>query len=240
MKKLEKGGNATMNSRTGKIGFSIKTEINRPRKDLYDWISGLSTPNISDAMNRFGAMDYNMKPINSNCRFIGPAITVRVRPGDNLMVHKAIDIAEPGDVIVIDTGSCSTNAIWGELVTRAALKKGIAAAVIEGAVRDIKEIEELGFPVFAKYIVPAGCDKDGPGEINEIICCGGVAVSPGDIVAGDENGVVVIPPHLVEDVIRNSKKKLEYEAKRIDDIEAGAVISSDIDDILRKKGVIID
>ncbi len=229
-----------MNNGTGKIGFSIKTKINRPNKSLYELISSLSTPNLSDAMNRFGAMDFNVKPISSNCKFIGPAITVRVRPGDNLMIHKAIDIAETGDVIIISTGDCSTNAVWGELTTRAALKKGIAAVVVDGAVRDIKEIEELGFPVYAKYIIPAGCDKDGPGEINEIITCGGVAVSPGDIVVGDENGVVVIPPHLAEDVIQNSKKKLEYEAKRIGDIKAGVVISSDIDDILRKKGVIID
>ena len=229
-----------MNNGTGKIGFSIKTKINRPNKSLYELISSLSTPNLSDAMNRFGAMDFNVKPISSICKFIGPAITVRVRPGDNLMIHKAIDIAETGDVIIISTGDCSTNAVWGELTTRAALKKGIAAVVVDGAVRDIKEIEELGFPVYAKYIIPAGCDKDGPGEINEIITCGGVAVSPGDIVVGDENGVVVIPPYLAEDVIQNSKKKLEYEAKRIGDIKAGVVISSDIDDILRKKGVIID
>jgi len=223
-----------------KIGFSIKTKINRPDKSLYELISGLSTPNISDAMNRFGAMDFNVKPISSKCKFIGPAITVRVRPGDNLMIHKAIDIAEAGDVIIISTGDCRTNAVWGELTTRAALKKGIAAVVVDGAVRDIKEIEELGLPVYAKYIIPAGCDKDGPGEINEIITCGGVSVSPGDIVVGDENGVVIIPQHLAEDVIQNSKKKLEYEAKRIGDIKAGVVISSDIDDILRKKGVIID
>ncbi|MGB4438686.1 MAG: RraA family protein [Sedimentibacter sp.] len=227
------------NNRIGKIGFSIIENINRPEKVVYDKLANYTTPNLSDAMNRFRTMASSIKPIHENCKFMGPAVTVRVRPGDNLMVHKAIDIAKPGDVIVISTGDCSTNAVWGELMTRAAQKKGIVAAVIEGGARDINENKELKFSIFAKYVVASACDKDGPGEINEAISCGGVVVCPGDIIVGDENGVVVIPPELVNEVIKNTDIKVNYERKRIADIDKGMIISEDIDEILRKKGVII-
>lgn len=227
-----------MGVREGKLGFSLRTEIDRLDKEIYLKLKEFSTPVLSDAMNRFRAMVPQIKPVGDHCDLIGPAITVRVRPGDNLMVHKAIDIAQPGDVIVIDTGDCSTNAVWGELITRAAIKKGIAGAVIDGAIRDVKEIRELGFPLFAKYVVPSGCDKEGPGEINEPINCGGVVVCPGDIIVGDENGIVVIPPYLVVEVLKNAKNKVDYETRRKTEIEMGRVVSADVDEILRKKGVI--
>lgn len=224
--------------RVGKLGFSFRTNIFRIDRDVYEKLSLYSTPNLSDAMNRFRTTDYRIKPINEHCKFIGPAITVRVRPGDNLMIHKAIDIAKAGDIIVIDTNNCSTNAVWGELMTRAALKKEIAGVVIEGAVRDVQENKELGLPVFSKYIVSSACDKDGPGEINEPISCAGVVVCPGDIIMGDQNGVVVIPPDLVEEVIANVKIKANYETKRIEDIQNGFFISADIDDILKRKNIL--
>lgn len=229
-----------MSKRYGKVGFSIRTEIYRVNKDVYMKLQEFSTPNLSDAMNRFRTMDYMIKPANEHCSFIGPAITVRVRPGDNLMIHKAIDVARAGDVLVIDAESCCTNAVWGELLTRAALKKGISGVVIDGATRDIKESRELGIPIFSKYVVPSACDKDGPGEINEPISCGGVAIIPGDIIVGDENGVVVIPPDLIDEVIENVKVKREYEMKRIKNINDGMVISNDIDSILEEKGIILD
>jgi regulator of RNase E activity RraA len=227
-----------MTNRIGKLGFSIIEDVIRVDADKYNELKKFTTPNLSDAMNRFRTMFSSIRPIHEECRFIGPAITVRVRPGDNLMVHKAIDIAKPGDVIVVTTGDCSTNAVWGELMTRAAMKKGIVGAVIEGGARDIDENRELGFPIFAKYIVASACDKDGPGEINEPISCGGVAVCPGDIIVGDENGIVVIPPEIIDDVIKNAENKVSYESRRIKDIDNGVIISGDIDDILRKKGVL--
>ena len=226
-----------LNERIGRLGFSIRTEIIRIDKEVYIKLSGFSTPNLSDAMNRFRTMDHMIKPISKCCNFVGQAITVRVRPGDNLMIHKAIDVAKAGDIIVIDTGSCSTNAVWGELMTRSALKKGISGVVIDGAARDIKESENLGIPIFSKYIVPSACDKDGPGEINEPISCGGVPVIPGDILVGDENGVVVIPPHLINEVVKNAKIKKAYETNKIKNIEKGIIISNDIDSIFVNQGI---
>ena len=229
------------NNKIGKLGFSFRMDIVRPNCEVYEKIKKFTTPNLSDAMNKFRTMINKIKPIHSNNCFIGPAITVRVRPGDNLMIHKSLEIAEPGDVIVIDTGDCSTNAVWGELMTRAAIKKGIAGVVIDGAVRDIKENIELGLPIFAKYIVPSACDKDGPGEINEPICCGNVVVMPGDIIVGDENGIVVIPPTLIDEVIKNAEIKVSYEIKRIKAIEEkGEIISKDINDILKNKKIILE
>lgn len=226
-----------MLERVGKPGFSYSTDVIRPKKDSYEKLKDLSTPNLSDAMNRFGAMHYLIKPMSKYNKLIGSAITVKTRPGDNLMVHKAIDIAQPGDIIVVDTGDCCTNAVWGELMTLAAHKKGLAGLVVDGAVRDLKENSKIDFPIFAKYIVPSACDKEGPGEINVNINCGGVAVNPGDIIVGDENGVVVIPQNIIEDVAKNARKKLEYEAKRKEDIKSGVIVSSDIDKILRDKGI---
>lgn len=227
-----------MKERIGKIGFSIREEIKRPNIEIFEKLKKYTTPNLSDAMNRFRTMSSSIRPIHDKCCFIGPAITVNVRPGDNLMVHKAIDIAKPGDVIVITTCDCSSNAVWGELMTRAAVEKGVIGAVIEGGARDIKENAEIGFPIFAKYIVASACDKDGPGEINEPISCGGVVIFPGDIIIGDENGVVVIQQDSVEEVIANAENKVTYEKQRIIDIKKGLIISEDIDNILRKKGII--
>jgi len=229
-----------MNKRYGKIGFSIRTEICRICKEEYMKLNGFSVPSLSDAMNRFRTMDCLIKPINENCRFIGTAITVRVRPGDNLMIHKAIDVSRAGDIIVIDTGSCYTNAVWGELMTRSALEKGIGGVVIDGAARDIKEIKGLKIPIFTKYVVPSACDKDGPGEINEPISCGGIPVIPGDIIVGDENGVAVIPPNLINEVIENVRIKIEHEAERIKNINEGIFISNNIDKIIEAKGIVLN
>jgi regulator of RNase E activity RraA len=223
----------------GKPGFRIKLpDIPRVNPEILEELKKFSTANISDGMNRFGAMDPRIKPIRPGFKVVGPAVTVRLRPGDNLMAHKAIDLAQPGDVIVIDAQGCCTNAVWGELMSLAAIKKGLKAMVIDGAVRDSRENREIGFPLFAKAICPTACDKDGPGEINVPIACGGVAVLPGDIVIGDDDGVVVVPREDVLQVLEEVRKKLEYEEKRKLDIQAGVIVGAGIDRSLRDKGVI--
>jgi len=227
------------NERIGKLGFSIRTNIFRIDKEIYSKLSLYSTPNLSDAMNRFKTMDYRIKPISKHCKFIGPAITVRVRPGNNLMIHKAIDIAKAGDIIVIDTSDCSTNAVWGELMTKAAIKKGISGVVIKGAIRDVEENKKIRLPIFSRYIVSSACDKGGHGEINEPISCGGIVVCLGDIIVGDENGVVAIPPDLIEEVIANAEIKINYEKKRIKDIDDGLIASLEIDEIFVKKNILM-
>lgn len=124
---------------------------------------------------------------------VGTAVTVRTSPGNNLLVHGAMDIAEPGDVIVVDAGGDLSHAIVGEMMALKAMQKGLRGFVIDGAMRDVAGIRALGLPIYARGATPAGPYKEGPGEVNVEIACGGVVVRPGDIVVGDEDGIVVVP-----------------------------------------------
>lgn len=220
------------------LGFRIREEFDRPEGRLVEELGRLSTPAISDGMNKFNAMDPEIRPILAECRIAGPAVTLRLRPGDNLMLHKSLGLVRPGDVLVVDTCGCRTNSILGELIATAAFSAGLAGIVIDGGIRDIRELREHGFPIFARFITPAVGDKDGPGEINYPISCGGVPVHPGDIVVGDENGVVVVPPQDAQAVLEGAKKKQEYEKKRMQAIRDGVLVNPSIDQQLRSKGVI--
>ncbi|HYE08659.1 MAG TPA: RraA family protein [Patescibacteria group bacterium] len=222
----------------GKVGFRIFNTDRYPDKKKVEELSKYPTPNIADAMGRFRVMDPGMKCVTKGKVIAGPALTVMARPGDNLMPHKAIEIAKPGDVIVINTCGNTNSAVWGELMTYAATKQGIAGLVVDGAVRDSKEINEIGFPVFARNVVASGCDKDGPGEINCAISCGGVVVNPGDIVIASEEGIVVVPLDDAEEVLNATIAVHNRESARIKEIEEGKVIKDDINTILRSKGVI--
>src|SRR5665811_747715 len=165
-------------------GFRIRNDIERPDPALVSALGGFDTPAISDLMNRL----YTMTPEISNLtdpqlRLAGPACTVKVYPGDNLMVHKSLDIASPGDVVVIDTSSSSLTAVLGDLVCTKARHRGIAGFVVDGLVRDLPGIRALGdLPVFARGVTPVGPLHRGPGEINHPISTGGIVVHPGDVV----------------------------------------------------------
>ncbi|GHV96672.1 methyltransferase [Spirochaetia bacterium] len=224
---------------TGKIGFCIGSDFERPKdRSIFEILKGFGTPALSDGLNKFNTMHPDIKPVSNNTCVAGPALTVRMRAGDNLMLHKAIGLALPGDVIVVDTCGSVNNSVMGDLMASAAFKKGIAAVVIDGGIRDITELREKQFPVFARFITPAVGDKDGPGEINLPVCCGGVPVLPGDYVVADNNGVVVIPPEMAEAIIDGTRKKLSYEEKRAKEIEAGVFMKPDIDEKLRSSGVL--
>lgn len=222
----------------GKVGFCIGQDIERPEAALMQKLAQYGTPALSDGLNRFSTMDPLIKPICDTTVIAGPAFTVRLRPGDNLMLHKAIEIAQQGDIIVVDTCGCTKYSILGDLMASSAFKKGIGGIVIDGSIRDIADLRERKFPIFAKHVTPCAGDKDGPGEINMPISCAGVPVLPGDYIVGDCNGVVVIRPELVEQVIKGTETKLEYERKRILEIEAGNIVKPDVDEKLRKLGVI--
>lgn len=222
----------------GKYGFCIGPDFARPSEELLKLVRNFSTPALSDGLNKTGTMDHEVKPIWEGCKIVGPALTVKCSPSDNLMLHKAISMIQPGDILVVDTGHSADFAVMGELMATAAMKMKVGGIVVDGAVRDIAELKEIKSPIFTKYVVPSVGSKDGPGEINTEICCGGVVVHPGDIIVGDDNGVVVIPPDLVEGIVEGTRKKLAYEKNRMKEIEAGNIAKADIDETLRKKGVI--
>mgnify|MGYP000973825322 CR=1 FL=1 len=222
----------------GKFGFRIGPDFVHPKKELMQKLLQYPTPPLADGLNKFNVMDPRIKPVWNGLHIAGPALTVRVRPGDNLMVHKAISMIQEGDVLVIDTCGCMNYTVLGDLMASSAVRKKAAGIVVDGGIRDVDELRAKKFPVFAKYFTPAVGDKDGPGEINFPICCGGVPVMPGDYIVGDNNGVVVIPPDQLEGILAGTEKKLAYEKKRALEIEQGKIDKPDIEEKLRRFGVI--
>jgi 4-hydroxy-4-methyl-2-oxoglutarate aldolase len=221
----------------GRIGFRILTNPPRPDADLVSNLREFATANLADAMGRFHFMDPGIRPRTSR-RLCGVAVTVVARPGDNLMVHKAMEIAQTGDIIVVNTGGNTTSAIFGELMGNSAIAARLGGLVVDGAIRDVEALTALRFPVFSRTVSAGGCDKDGPGEINVPIACGNTPVLPGDIVSGDEEGVVVIPREDAAEVLKLVSALKAREVKRIAEIEGGQVFKAEIDDTLRAQGVI--
>jgi len=219
-----------------KIGFRILPPPARLPSALVDQFRSMASPNIADAMGRFNFMDGIVS--RSGVRVCGPALTVNCRPADNLMVHKALQLAERGDVVVVATGGNTVSAVFGGLMGEAASAKGVGGIVVDGALRDIDDLTRLHLPAFSRSVCPGGCDKDGPGEINVPICCGNTVVCPGDLIVGDSDGVAVVPYARAQEVLDLVKQLIGRERARIEEIQKGAVFRSDVDDTLRKKGVI--
>lgn len=188
-----------------------------------DLLKKVSTPNISDAMHRKGAMK-NIRAICPGTKMAGRAVTVATFEGDWAKTVEAIDMAKEGDVIVIYNGSPYV-APWGELATLSCINKGIAGVVIDGAVRDVDDIRRLNFPVFAASIVPNAGEPKGFGEINAEIQCGGQSVKPGDFIAGDDNGVVVIPRERGYEIARRALEVEKNERRIRDEIKRGKTLS---------------
>ena len=183
----------------------------------------VSTPNISDAMQRRGEMS-GIRPVTPGAKMVGRAFTVRTYPGDWAKPVEAIDLAPPGSVIVIDA-SGGEKAVWGELATWSCVVKGIRGVVIDGAIRDVDEVRALGFPAFARHVSPTAGDPKGFGELNVEVTCGGVKVRPGDWVIGDDNGVVVVPSELAVEVANRALDVLEKENRVREEIRRGNTLS---------------
>nr|WP_281247867.1 RraA family protein [Paraburkholderia lycopersici] len=179
---------------------------------------------LSDCMGRFGAMSVQMRPVFEPVAFVGTAVTARTLASDLAAPFKAIDVSEPGDVVVIDAHTAASTAFWGENMTLSALNRGVVAAVIDGACRDVSEIRRLRFPVVCRGIVPNVAAIAGYGEVNATVQCGGVVVSPGDIVVGDDNGVVVVPLAQCEGILKRAEQLLDAEHVLQDRLRGGGTI----------------
>lgn len=221
----------------GKPGFRILPSPPRISAELLNRYRGLASSNVADAMGRFRFMDAGMQS-RSGLALCGPAVTVLCRPADNLMVHKALQVASPGDIVVVSTCGNTTSAVFGELMCHTASAAKLGGIVVDGAIRDVDGITRLGMPAFSRTVCPGACDKDGPGEINVPISCGGAVVAPGDIVVGDADGIAVVPSADAAEVIELVSQLMDREKKRIAEIAAGTLFKGEIDDTLRKKGVI--
>ncbi len=222
---------------SGRLGFRVLAGPPRVNATLLDRFRGLASSNLADAMGRFNFMDAGIRS-RSGFSMCGLAVTVNARPADNLMIHKAMQVAQSGDVVVVNTCGNTTSAVFGELMCTTAAAAKLGGIVVDGAIRDVDGITKLGFPAFSRTVCAGGCDKDGPGEVNVPISCGGTVVMPGDIIVGDGDGVVVVPRDNAEEVLTLVQQLMERERKRIAEIHAGTLFRPDVDDLLRKKGVI--
>jgi 4-hydroxy-4-methyl-2-oxoglutarate aldolase len=222
----------------GEVGFRVREGWERPGAAVFASFGEAASPQVADSMSRFGAMDSGIRPVWHSPRIIGAALTVWCHAGDNLMIHKAIALAAPGDILVVNTQGVISSAPFGELLATSAIKAGIRAVIVDGSVRDVEALEALRLPVYSRGICPGGCNKDGGGEIGAIIACGGVAVRPGDIIVADRDGVTVVPLTDVEMVAKASIRKVAAEAARMAEIKAGVLVRPEIDEQLRRLKVI--
>lgn len=194
---------------------------------------------LADVAGRRGALHGRIQPLSASMRFAGPALTVELRPGDNLMIHAALAVAKPGDVIVVDGKGDLGSALMGEIMSQQAVALGVAAVVIDGAVRDSEAIRALSFPMFAAGLNPNGPTKSVAGRLNHPISIGGVAVKPGDLVVGDADGVTVIEREKAAAMLPLAAEKVAAEAKRIADIQSRKALRPGwLDGALRAAGVI--
>lgn len=220
------------------VGFRIyPNPKQKASPDLVERFRKLPVANVSDSMSRMAAAGPRLRPMHGGGVLAGPAITVKTRPGDNLMLHKAIDMAEPGDVIVLDAGGDLTNALIGELMVAHAEQRGVGGIVINGAIRDAATLREGRFPIFAAGVTHRGPYKDGPGEINVPISIDGMIIIPGDLMLGDDDGLVCVPLADAEAIYAATKKKHDAETAQMDAIRAGRNDRSWVDAELTKRGV---
>jgi regulator of RNase E activity RraA len=223
---------------SGRVGFRIRAQWRRPDAALLASFGNASSAQVADSMSRLGAMDTGIKPIWPSPRIIGAALTVWCHAGDNLMLHKAISMAAPGDIVLMNTQGNITNSGFGELVATSAVKIGVRGVIVDGTVRDAEALQALALPVYARGLCANGCNKDGPGEVGAIISCGGVAVRPGDIIIADRDGVAVVPLEDAVEVAKLAAAQVEREEKRMAEIKKGALVRPEIDEQLRSLKII--
>jgi 4-hydroxy-4-methyl-2-oxoglutarate aldolase len=193
---------------------------------------------LADVAGRRGALHGRITALDPSMKCAGTAVTVEVRPGDNLMIHAAMALAQPGDVLVVDAKADQTSALMGEIMISACRKLGLAGVVIDGAVRDSLELRGIGFPVFSVGTNPNGPTKNIAGRINHPVSAGGVTVRPGDFVTADADGVVVVERERIAALLPLAEKKVADEAKRIAGIAQGQTSAPWLDAALRSAGVL--
>jgi regulator of RNase E activity RraA len=216
----------------------IVRDFERVSPDLVRQACEFQAAILADVNGRRGALHGRIAALRPRMKLAGPALTVEVRPGDNLMIHAAMSLAKPGDVLVIDGKADQTAALMGTIMMTACRQLGIAGVVIDGAVRDSLEIDEMGFPVFSVGTNPNGPTKSAPGRIGHPIVCGGVVVHSGDLVVADADGVFVAERERVASLLPLARKKVEDESARIAAIKKGDTAAKWLVPALRAAGVL--
>jgi 4-hydroxy-4-methyl-2-oxoglutarate aldolase len=203
------------------MSHRIVRSISRPSAEIVRTLGTQGVATIHEAQARSGLMQPYMRPIYATARVAGPAVTISSPPGDNLMIHAAIEVCQPGDVLVVAPTSESTDGMFGELLATSCVAHGIAGLVIEAGVRDVADLTAMNFPVWSKAISAQGTVKASAGSVNVDVVCAGVVVHPGDIIVGDQDGVVVVPRERAEEVARLGGERIAKEEKTRTRLRAG-------------------
>lgn len=220
----------------------VITRIERPPKKLIDQFREIGAATVHEAYGRKGAVSYAIKPIAKGIRLCGPAFTVQCHPGDNLMLHKALERAQPGDILVASVGKYYEAGYWGGLMATSAMAKQLGGLAIDGCIRDSEEIIKMGFPIFCRGFSIRGTTKTVLGLINHPILFGDVFVRPGDLVLGDDDGMVVVDRNECEAVLEKSIKRIEAEKVKSERLRAGisSVELNQLDKVFKFLGLVED
>lgn len=219
-------------------GFRVQLAYPSNPASLVARLAEFETPEISDKLNRLYALDSGVRCLTKMNQVAGTVCTVSVYPGDNLMVHKALDVARPGDVVMINAHGAAgaSNAVIGDMIATKAKHRGIAGFIIDGLLRDLPGIDDVGLPMFARGTTAVGPLHRGPGEINYPISCGGVVVNPGDIVVGDTAGIVVIPRAFANELAGRLEAGAQKAAEYLASVQRGEFSMQWVDDMLAAGG----
>lgn len=220
---------------------TIEHEVRRPDRETVKAFKEVPSTIVSDVTGNVGlTMDAGIKPAGEGVEMAGTVVTVKAAPGDNLIIHKAITMAEPGDVLVIDCDGYTDTGHIGELMCRSCQANDLAGLVIDGAYRDSREIAEMEFPVYGRGVNPQGPLKQDPGSINVTISCGGVSVDPGDIIVGDDDGLAVIPGDGAAHVLESANEKIQSENSTRKEVEDGTYLFelNDYDELFEEMEVV--
>lgn len=212
---------------------TVYTQIPRCSRDLLDEIAALPVADLHESLGaiegRRRLMSPRMRPVGTSQRAAGQAVTAYNYPGDNLMIHAALDVAQRGDMLVLVNGGVPQGVLWGDVAATYAMLKGIAGVVADGPVRDTDALRRMGFHAWTTIVSPSHAEKRGPGSVNIPVVCDGVTVMPGDIVAADDDGVLVIPVRLARETIARARKRNDFERDTRQHLKNGRTLMDVLD-----------
>ena len=201
----------------------IVRNIERPSQELLDAYNKLDVSTVYEAQGKQGILDPVLKPILTNTMIVGPAVTVVCPAGDNLMIHAAIEVVKPGDIVVITTEGNNVLGMIGELIVTALMKKGAKGIIMDSGIRDVRQIRDMGFPIWTREVLSQGAQKVRGGWVNAPAVCAGVLIHPGDLIMADDDGVVVVKKEDFESSLKLSQARVAKEAGTIEKIESGQI-----------------